>query len=987
MPGSDMNYTVGLKGTTYEPAVPTGRLTATSANQVAAYLNKIKEFEATPAGALWQKKGLHLSGGIFPAELPTFRNYVDGFKAIGEGEFWGSAIKTIAKREPSQVELINISDEINSGVNLVTFFGHSSAGTIDIDIGYVSDPVMGYDNPSKYPVFLINGCNAGSFFLNGVVFGEDWINTSNKGARNFIAHSSFGFTTTLQYYSNLFYSIGFADSTFIKKGIGDIQKEVARVYMQTAAATIQNITQVQQMMLLGDPAVKLFTASKPDYQISNNDISLFSFDNRPVTTLTDSFALKLVVKNLGLAKPKPFKIEVFRTLTNGSTLRYDSLYAPVNYADTLLFTIRRGNELGGGNNSFRVVIDADDTIDELNEDNNEATLNAFIASNSTLNLFPFNYAIVNQTQVSLTWQATDPLSEQREFQIEMDTTLLFNSAYLKKKVVSAKVLASAQFDLLESDSVVYYWRTRFDKPESNESGQWQVSSFSYIKNSGEGWAQLRKNQLKDNFFSGIVDQGEGKPFVFAEQVTKIDITTYGSNHPSTNTDVSVKINGAEYNLSTQGQPCRDNTINLVAFNKSTAVPYAAIPFIFQDPRTCGREPQLINSFRANELQTGFLDDMIEVINRIAVSDSVVLFSIGDAGFNLWSNEVKLKLGEIGVSLSDLNDLQAGEPIIIYGRKGATPGTATLIRTALTPVNEQVVTDTRTITGRRTEGLMKSPLIGPAQAWIQLQLKNPSLELSDTINFVIYGVDSAGNETLITEEATHGYDLSQVSTSEFPYLRIEYRAEDEINLTPADWINWLVLYEPVAEGILLYDEAVRMKTVQEGEPWSSAYRFTNISQKNFNGPLLVEVEIYSKDLQTRSFHTFEIDSPTPGASTLFDITSSTIGKAGANDVSVIVNNQIKPEQYYDNNIVSISDHLIVIADKIPPVLEVTFDGRLLINGDYTSPNPTIQIVLKDENEFLLQTDTLGMNIFLGTSCNQEECVYKRIPFSSSQVKWY
>jgi hypothetical protein len=70
-----------------------------------------------------------------------------------------------------------------------------------------------------------------------------------------------------------------------------------------------------------------------------------------------------------------------------------------------------------------------------------------------------------------------------------------------------------------------------------------------------------------------------------------------------------------------------------------------------------------------------------------------------------------------------------------------------------------------------------------------------------------------------------------------------------------------------------------------------------------------------------------------------------------------------------------------------LLDVTFDGRVLSNGDYTSANPAIQIVLKDENEFLLKTDTLGMNIFLGSSCNQEECVYKRIPFSSSQIKWY
>ena len=46
MPGSDMAFTAGLHGTTFEPAVPTGRLTASTPAQVAAYLNKVKESEA-----------------------------------------------------------------------------------------------------------------------------------------------------------------------------------------------------------------------------------------------------------------------------------------------------------------------------------------------------------------------------------------------------------------------------------------------------------------------------------------------------------------------------------------------------------------------------------------------------------------------------------------------------------------------------------------------------------------------------------------------------------------------------------------------------------------------------------------------------------------------------------------------------------------------------------------------------------------------------
>ncbi|MDZ7646143.1 MAG: hypothetical protein U5K54_02585 [Cytophagales bacterium] len=120
------------------------------------------------------------------------------------------------------------------------------------------------------------------------------------------------------------------------------------------------------------------------------------------------------------------------------------------------------------------------------------------------------------------------------------------------------------------------------------------------------------------------------------------------DNPSPPTDASFKINGAEYNLSTQGQPCRNNTLNLITFNKQTAIPYAAIPFIFQDPRTCGREPQIINSFTSTELEAG---DLNAFVNAVGSSDSVVLFSIGNPGYTTWSANIKNTLGELGVSLS------------------------------------------------------------------------------------------------------------------------------------------------------------------------------------------------------------------------------------------------------------------------------------------------------------------------------------------------
>ncbi len=82
-PGGDINYTAGLKGTTYDPAIPMGRLTAITPDQVAAYLNKVKELEAAPLQP-WAKEILHLSGGgsieADSGELSQFLQIMNGFK-------------------------------------------------------------------------------------------------------------------------------------------------------------------------------------------------------------------------------------------------------------------------------------------------------------------------------------------------------------------------------------------------------------------------------------------------------------------------------------------------------------------------------------------------------------------------------------------------------------------------------------------------------------------------------------------------------------------------------------------------------------------------------------------------------------------------------------------------------------------------------------------------------------------------------------------
>ncbi len=985
IPGGDMAFTAGLAGSTFEPGIPVGRLTASTPTQVAAYLNKVKESEALPFDALWRKDLLHLSGGIQAGEPQLFRQFVDGFKAIAEADYLGGQTVTISK-QTLNVELINVKDQVNKGLSLITFYGHSGPGTIDIDIGYVSDPVLGYQNAGKYPGFLINGCNAGRFFDNRVTFGEDWMLTPNKGAKSFIAHSSFGFVNPLRQYSETFYEVAFGDSTYIHKGVGEVQKEVGRRYLAANGSTTLAVAQVQQMVLLGDPAVSLFGATKPDYEINPGAVAIRSFDDSPVTAQTDSFAVEFQVRNFGRTDPKPLTVRVRRTLGDGTVVDYDSLYAPVLYSSTLRLVIRQepGNTMSG-NNQFMVLLDADQSLDELSELNNVAVISYFISSNGPRNLFPHPYAVVGSPNVDLVFQHSDLTAGVRDFVVEFDTAATFGSPYLSRVTVPVTGLGRRAITLLPTDSLVYYWRTRLANPLPGESEDWVATSFTFISGR-QGWAQSKYPQKRENDTTGLTWNTATKRMEFISNVTRVDVLTYGSANPNTPTGVSLKINGDEFNIASQGQPCRNNTLNLLAFDKNSAAPYAGIPFSLFDPRTCGREPQMINNFNVAEMDAG-TNGLAQWVANIQPSDSVIIFSIGDAGYASWTAGIKQSLAELGVGLTQLDGLQSGEPFVVLARKGSAPGTAALLRPTGAPANAQSLEVASTVSGRNTSGTLSTGRIGPALAWSEVTLNASSISAADSVSMDVYGVTLAGDEVKLKSVGEGPILLNDIDAEQYPWIRLAFHTVDSVDLTAAQLRHWVVSYTSAAEGVLTFDGALEPQSLEEGMTWTGSYGFVNISDQAFPDSLTVRTDVLTRSGRQLDRSAFRISAPAPGDTAHFEIKVNTKSKGGLNDVTVLVNPRLQPEMYYDNNVLPLYEYLDVAADETGPVLDVTIDGRRVVNGDVISAHPEILARVIDKNPFLLKADTTGVNLYIQFPCDDlSGCAFQRLNFTDPDVTW-
>lgn len=988
MPGSDILFTAGLRGNGYEPAIATGRITASTPQDVAAYLNKVKEKESQPFDALWKKELLHLSGGIYDNEPERFKGYLQQLGNVAVADYLGGNVSAIAKGS-RELEFVNISEKVNAGVNLVTLFGHSSTTQNDFNIGFVSASEWGYNNAGKYPMFLINGCNAGEFFATTTRYGEDWVNAPSKGAVGFLANTSYGFEGNLYEYSNWLYQIAFGDSSFISKGIGDIQKEVVRQYTNMSNS-IQYTTQAQQMILLGDPAVPLFGANKPDYEINDSQVYAESYTLEPITALSDSFALKIVVRNFGRTKEDTLRIEVTRTLSDNSTVTYDSAFLPVLYRDTLTVNIPRDPK-GFGNNTFQISIDYLKAISELDEENNTATYNFFIPLNAARSLYPQGFAIVNSLNTNLIAQSSNLMDAARDFVIQIDTTDTFTSNYLREFVVNGKLVTQA-VDLLDDvDTLAYYWRVRFAQPSANESAEWVTTSFTYIKDGNEGWAQVHFPQYMSNETTGLVKDTEGRQLTLRETITDVSIRTFGAANPTPSTQVSVKLNQSEYH--TQSLPellCRTNTLNFLAFDRSTAAPYMPINVQYPDKRACGRRPEMITSFITSDFQAADGKNLIAYIDNVQTGDSVVLFSIGNAGYASWPVAVFNKLAELGIASSQISALQAGEPVTIFSRKGAAAGSAKIVRSLLSPANAQELQVTETVTGRFLTGQMKSSIIGPAMAWQKFSTKSVITEWpqTDEVTFDVIGISLAGEQTVIETNYTGStLDLSGVDAEANPYLQLVFHATDEINLTAPQLKNWIVEYTPAPEGVLTFTGPTAQQHLMQGEAWTGEYAFTNISQKEFSDSLTVQYRLYNSTSRTAILKSKKILAPLPGTETSFEVGFETSELPGLNDVTVSVNPRVLPELYYDNNLLVLNDYLNVQGDLFNPILQVTIDGRFVTHGDYVSRNPVIVARLWDENTLLLKTDTVGIVVNLKYPCESEACQFTRIYFNRSDVKWF
>ena len=194
------------------------------------YLNKLRQYEKPDADlADWHKRALNLAGGEKADEYVRFSSYLASYKRRIERPLFGGRVVTTFHRSDYPVNgnfavEIDISPQLNAGLALISYFGHASGTTFDVNPGSVTK----YNNKDKYPIFFINGCDGGQLFTNGPTFGEGWLMAADRGAIGLMGQSSLGFEFPLHMAQDLHYQLLLNDPAWYGKPIAVVYAEVVR---------------------------------------------------------------------------------------------------------------------------------------------------------------------------------------------------------------------------------------------------------------------------------------------------------------------------------------------------------------------------------------------------------------------------------------------------------------------------------------------------------------------------------------------------------------------------------------------------------------------------------------------------------------------------------------------------------------------------------------------------------------------------------------
>ena len=997
VPSSDIMLTSGIVGTGFEADIPTGRIPAQNAVDLNNYLQKLKYYETNfDSIKEWRKNILHISGGDDLGSQNTLQGYLNADGQIIKGKSFGANVYAYNKTSnlPVDRDLRNsLLSKQDSGVSMVTFFGHGSATFIDVDFGSVAE----MNNKNKYPFYYMNGCDIGNAndvdpSTAGLIYGKDYICTPDKGAIGWLASSNLSFDGNLGSQMDAFYRHFTLPQYEYGKPITYVIQQASKS-MYSANDEVSKVHNLQ-WIYQGDPAVIIYSPSLADYTVNSSDIFITPTNT---TALSDSFAVGVIITNLGRSTDDSVEITLDRRIlsTNKFTTYPSINHKSIYYKDTVYFWIKSKDAATFGNSIFCVTIDKSKKLNEISTANNYNCATTFIPGTGLQNIYPMNFSIVNGDSVTLFAQNNDLFASNTQYIFEIDTIPLnapsHSAAFKSSGVITSSSIASWKLSLpVTSDTVVYFWHSKLYGVPADKGGLWNESSFTRIRQGESGWAQSKMAQYKNvSSYNLLMFDSASNQIQFVDNFQTVTVKNSRWTHANMGTlypDTKDPSTGT----------CVTNGVVVDIFNGKTLQQ-------FENPRFPFNCSWVTNWNASNSLKYYYYtfnttipsgrDELRRFIDSLDDGTYIAMWSRYDAAVPSWDTITKQYLSKIGSNKVGYMNAPYGTFAMI-GRKGWTPGMAqedTLYNSKYIgqPVPNKNDHDSVKVTlmmqGKWFTGNMQSDKIGPTAKWGKVYYSFKSIEnsYSDHAIVELVGVKNDGTDSVIYQDISNGTDISGIQTSKFPYLKLNVTFTDSNYHSPNQFGNWMVTYQRVAEGTInpLVSYEFYNDKIARGDSIKFKIGFQNITDAVFDS-LPISIVITDANRNIRYTKTFTNAPLSANASSVISQKISTLALSGDNILQLSVNSSMRtPEITLSNNVWT--KNFNVQVDKTNPIMDVTFDGYRIMNGDYVSPTPTIRVSSKDDNQYLIQNDTSTFAVSLKRPNNNN---FERVSLNTNNVRF-
>lgn len=982
VPASDLMLASDEGG--YIIKTPIGRINVISGKEVGDYLNKLIEYERSQSvisckiqDEAWKKDVLHIGGANdFLGEQIMY--YLNEYKVVVEDTLYGASVETLQKTSLTNVQIVageTVSRLFRDGFSLLTYFGHSSANTLEFNL----DNPGNYPYSGKYPIFIVNGCNAGNLFLYDTLRLIGKLTLSEKyvvgiplrGSAAFIASTHLGIVNYLNLYTEEYYHQ--LSKAAYGQPLGKVLANISDTLISRYTANDFFVRMhVEEIVLHGDPALPFYSREKPDYAIEQQYVK---FSPEFISIAERNFKLDLKLFNLGRFSADSIKINIKRQFPDGSQeVIFDQKRTGFAKLDSLELLIQINPLTDKGENKFIISIDPNNSIDELCENNNIITKEVFIFEDEVRPVYPYNYGIIKTNKPVFYASTANPFSSSRKYYFELDTTTLFNSSLIiRDSVISKGGSLSFNPTLLSlKDSTVYYWRVG-SRLDNTNFINWNNSSFIYRQDLKPGFNQSHFYQFTDNNFDKMVVDSSSREFRFLNTPRKLKIRT--GLFPFYNSELNNVYLDLNY---VDAWRCNFNVFSIYVFEPKSIRSWENLPV--------GGSGNYNSLFPCASFQTRkffefwmsdrnsrnnmrlFLeqipkDHYILIINQGVGAPSFVgpnnsfidqwmsdttVYGPGNSIYHTLKNNGITEIDKFTRNLPFAFVYQKGNPEFVYQYIGEKV--------------DDFIEVSVNIPGQFSAGYTETPWLGPAKKWENFQWDGyyPGGQMPrDSTVFHLYGKTQTGVENLlavVTQEKDTS--LAFVDAAQYPFMRMKMFCQDPISLTPFQLQHWRLTGEMVPEGAIAPNIRFDFKdTLELGEPLNFNIAFKNISEPAFDS-LKLKFILTDRNNVPREIPFAKKKPIVSGDTILVSYTFDTKDLPGLNSLFLFVNpDNDQPEQYLFNNFIFKS--FFVKPDVFQPWLDVTFDGIHILNRDIVSSKPHIVAKLKDDSRFMALIDTAGV----------------------------